>query len=100
MFVPRQIQKKVLTTGKPAPKPTSSTPSASKPAPTPATAQTTKKPKPEIDHTVAKELILALEQLLGSINPHTPWLKERHREVEGQNDCKISGTAAALAGKL
>jgi hypothetical protein len=94
MFIPRQVQRKAHTAGHPAPLPKSksSTTGAGKPGASPdATPAAAKKPKPEIDHTVAKEIVLALEQLLGSINPHTPWLQERHREVEGQSDCMVPG---------
>lgn len=88
MFVPRQVQK--YTVGHPAPLPKSKSSTTQPPqATTEQPATIPKKPKPEIDHTVAKEVILGLEQLLGSINPYTVLLKEKHRDIEGHDDCKL-----------
>jgi hypothetical protein len=79
MFVPRQVQKP-HTAG---PHPTKTKPTT-KPA---AAATTTTVTKPAIDIGTAQAIVLVLEQLFSSENPHTEWFQQRMREVDGHNDC-------------
>ncbi|TGZ80552.1 hypothetical protein EX30DRAFT_396266 [Ascodesmis nigricans] len=91
MFVPRQVQHH--TAGHPSALPRSKASRTTPPARASAlqqqaaTAQSsTTTPKSDIDPVNAKDIVLSLEQLLGSFNSHTPWLEERRRTVDGCND--------------
>jgi hypothetical protein len=85
MFVPRQLQK---------PHPAGPHPTKTKPTTKPAAAAaaaaaatTTTVTKPAIDIGTAQAIVLVLEQLFSSENPHTEWFQQRMREVDGRNDC-------------
>ncbi|KAA8908648.1 hypothetical protein FN846DRAFT_906074 [Sphaerosporella brunnea] len=81
MFVPRQVQKS-YTAGHPTALPKSK---ASK-SPTLNPTTTTTTTVTAIDIGTAKAIVLVLEQLFSSENPHTEWLEQRMREVDGHDD--------------
>lgn len=98
MFIPRQIQKKTAPRKRPTSTLVSSTTQS---LPPPSKNTETKKVNTNlcandgIDPAAARETVMSLEILLSDFSighVYGDWLRERMREVEGKDDCKLKNS--------